>query len=175
MPISHKGSFNGHISPYPVQQTGDVLSWHEVFADFNRMTFHRSQVVQCVSGIMGMTCSKEERGHLFDSIEMEWPICLSLSSNVLEDDEDWFDQAIHPKLWCLPSTEMASTSSSRSSMLWKLFFPKRGHNSSSTSTLRALTCFGNFLPLSIFSTTPKATLSISTIPVSAISVPMQPQ
>ena len=47
---------------------------------------------------MGMTCSKEERDHLFDSIEMEWPICLSLSSNVLEDDEDWFDQAIHPKL-----------------------------------------------------------------------------
>ena len=98
MPISHKVSFNGHISPYAVQQTGGVLSWHEVFADFNRKTFHRSQVVQGVSGIMGMTCSKEERDHLFDSIEMEWPICLSLSSNVLEDDEDWFDQAIHPKL-----------------------------------------------------------------------------
>ena len=98
MPISLKGSFNGHISPYAVQQTGGVFSWHEVFADFNRKTFRRSQVVQGVSGIMGMTCSKEERDHLLDSIEMEWPICLSFSSNVLEDDEDWFDQAIHPKL-----------------------------------------------------------------------------
>ena len=75
-----------------------VLSCHEVFADFNWKTFHSSQVVQGVSGIMGMTCSKKERDHLFDSVEMECLICLSLSSNVLEDNEDWFDQAIHPKL-----------------------------------------------------------------------------
>ena len=72
-----------------------VLSCHEVFADFNGKNFHSSQVVQGVSGIMGMACSKEERGHLFDSIEMECPICLSLSSNILEDGEYWFDQAIH--------------------------------------------------------------------------------
>ena len=35
MSISHEGSFNGHISPYAVEQTGGVLSCHEVFADFN--------------------------------------------------------------------------------------------------------------------------------------------
>ena len=77
-----------------------VLSCHKVFADFSGKTFHSSQVVQGVSGIMGMTCSKEERDHLFDSIEIECQICLSLSSNVLDDGEDWFDQAIHPKLCC---------------------------------------------------------------------------
>ena len=75
-----------------------VLSFHEVFADFNGKTFHSSQIVQGVSGIMGMICSKEERDHLFDSIEMECPICLSLSLNKPEVGEDWLDQAIHPKL-----------------------------------------------------------------------------
>ena len=74
-----------------------MLSCREVFADFSGKTFHSSQVVQCVSGIMGMTCNKEERAHLSDSIEMECPICLSLSSIVLEGGEDGFDQAIHPK------------------------------------------------------------------------------
>ena len=64
-----------------------MLSCHEVFADFNGNTSLSSQVVQGVSGIVGMTCSKEERDHLFDSIEMDSPICLSLSSNVLEDGE----------------------------------------------------------------------------------------
>ena len=98
MSISHQSSFNGHISPYAVDQTGCVVSCHEVFADFNGKTLHSSQVVQGVSGIMGLTCSKEERDRLFDSIEMECPICLSPSSNVLEDGEDWFDQAIHPTL-----------------------------------------------------------------------------
>ena len=98
MSISHEGSFNGHISPYAVDQTGGVVSCHEVFADFNGKTLHSSQVVHGVTGIICMTCSIEERGHFFDSIEMECPICISLSSNVLEDGEDWFDQAIHPKL-----------------------------------------------------------------------------
>ena len=98
MSISHPSSLNGHISPFAVDQTGGVVSCQEVFADFNGNTLHSSQVVHVVSGIMGMTCSKEERDHLFDSIEMECRICLSLSSNVLDDGEDWFDQAIHPKL-----------------------------------------------------------------------------
>ena len=39
MSISHEGSFNGHISPYAVEQTGDVFSCHEVFVDFNGKTF----------------------------------------------------------------------------------------------------------------------------------------
>ena len=98
MSISHEGSFKGHISPCAVEQTGGELSCHEVFADFNRKTFHSSHVVQGVSGIVGMNCSKEESDHILDSIEMECRICLSLSSNVLEDGEDWFDQAIHPTL-----------------------------------------------------------------------------
>ena len=98
MSISHEGSFNGHISPYAVEQTGGELSCHEVFAEVNGKTFHSSHVIQGVSGIMGMSCSKEERDNLFESIEMECRICLSLSSNVLEDGEDWFDQAIHPTL-----------------------------------------------------------------------------
>ena len=98
MSVSHECSFNGPISPYAVDQTGGVVSCHEVFADFNGKTFHSSHVVQGVSGTMGMSCSKEERDHLFDSIEMECRICLSLSSNELEDGEDWFDQAIHPTM-----------------------------------------------------------------------------
>ena len=98
MSISHEGSFDCHISPYAVEQTGGELSCHEVFADFNGKTFHSLHVLHGVSGIMGMSCSKEERSHLFDSIEMECRIGLSLSSNVLEDGEDWFDQAIHPTL-----------------------------------------------------------------------------
>ena len=69
-----------------------------MFADFDGKTFHSSHVVHGVSGIIGMSGSKEERDHIFDSIEMECRICLSLSSNVLEDGEDWFDQAIHPPL-----------------------------------------------------------------------------
>ena len=137
-----------------------VLSCHEVFADLNGKNFHSAQGVEGVSGIMGMTYRKEERGHLFDSIEMECPICLSLSSNVLEDGEDGFDQAIH------------QCSCSRLSMLWKVFFPKRGHNSSSTSILRALAFRGNFLALNILNTPPKSMLGMSTIPWSAISVPM---
>ena len=100
MSISHEGSFNGHISPYTVEQTGGELSCHDVFVDFNGKTFHSSHVVQGVSGIMGMSCSKEERDNLFDSIEMECLICLSLSSNVLEDGGDWFYQTIHPMLGC---------------------------------------------------------------------------
>ena len=102
MSISHEGSFNGHISPYAIEQTRGVmhcmLSYHEVFADYNGNTFHSSQVVQGVYVLMRMTCNKEERGNLFDSIEMECPVCLSLISNVLEDGEDGFDQAIHTKL-----------------------------------------------------------------------------
>ena len=98
MSISHQRSFNDHISPYAVDQTGGVVYCHELCAYFNGKTLHSSQVVHGVSGIMGMTCSKEERGHLFDIIEMECPICLSLSSNILEEGEDWFDQATHPNL-----------------------------------------------------------------------------
>ena len=71
MSISHEGSFNGHISPYAVEQTEGELYCQEVFADYNGKTFHSSHVVQGVSGVMGMSCSKEERDHLFDSIEME--------------------------------------------------------------------------------------------------------
>ena len=75
-----------------------VPSCHEVFSDFNGKTFPNSQVVQGVSGIMGLTCSKEKREHFLDSIEMDYLSCLSLSWNVLEDGEYCFDQAIHTKL-----------------------------------------------------------------------------
>ena len=173
--MSHQSSFNGHISPYAVDQTGGVFSCHEVFADFNGNTLHSSQVVHGVSGIMGMTCRKEER--IISLTVSRWS-AQSVSRSVrmyLRMAKIGLIRLSNQSCDVLLSTEMASTSCSRSSMLLKLFFPKRGRNSSSTSILRALTFCGNFLPLSIFSTPPKATLSISTIPVSAISVPMQPQ
>ena len=148
-----------------------VFSCHEVFADFNWKTFHSSQVVQCVSGIMGMTSSKEEREYLFNSVQS-----ASRSARMyLRITKIGLIRLSTQSCDVLLLTEIASNSCSRSSMLWKIFFPKRGRKSSSTSILRALTFYGNVLPLSILNTPPKATLSISTIPVSAISVAMEPQ